>query len=152
MKKLINLSVVAIIAFGLSACATKQQTGLLVGSTAGALIGGSLTSGGGQVLGIVGGAALGGLLGSSIGKIMDNQDKMLMQRSLTQTRVGQKARWRNANSGNEFEIVPVKNYHQRGRYCREFQTIITVDGKKQRAYGHACRQPDGSWKIINQKS
>jgi hypothetical protein len=33
--------------------------------------------------------------------------------------------------------------------CREFQQNIIIDGKRQKAHGTACRQPDGSWKIAN---
>ena len=36
-----------------------------------------------------------------------------------------------------------------GSYCREYQQEITIDGKPQRSYGTACRQPDGSWKVVN---
>ena len=32
-------------------------------------------------------------------------------------------------------------------YCREYQHTVTIDGKQEKAYGTACRQPDGSWKI-----
>ncbi len=35
-----------------------------------------------------------------------------------------------------------------GRYCREFQHEVTIAGKSERAYGTACRQPDGSWEVI----
>lgn len=30
--------------------------------------------------------------------------------------------------------------------CREYQTTIIVGGQPQKAYGRACRQPDGTWK------
>jgi len=33
--------------------------------------------------------------------------------------------------------------------CREYQQTITVGGRTERAYGTACKQADGSWKIIN---
>jgi hypothetical protein len=36
-----------------------------------------------------------------------------------------------------------------GRYCREFQHEVTVGGRRERAYGVACRQPDGSWEIVS---
>lgn len=36
-----------------------------------------------------------------------------------------------------------------GRYCREFQHEVTIGGKKERAYGTACQQQDGSWEIIS---
>jgi len=36
-----------------------------------------------------------------------------------------------------------------GQYCREFQQSITVGGQTQDAYGTACRQPDGTWKVVS---
>ncbi len=33
-------------------------------------------------------------------------------------------------------------------YCREFTRKIIVDGAEQLAYGTACRQPDGTWRIM----
>lgn len=36
-----------------------------------------------------------------------------------------------------------------GRYCREFQHEISVGGQRERAYGVACQQPDGSWEIVS---
>lgn len=36
-----------------------------------------------------------------------------------------------------------------GGQCREFQESIVIDGKPQRAYGTACRQPDGTWKRVS---
>ena len=32
-------------------------------------------------------------------------------------------------------------------YCREFQKQIIIDGRTEQAYGEACLQPDGTWKI-----
>jgi hypothetical protein len=33
--------------------------------------------------------------------------------------------------------------------CREFEQTVVIDGKPQNAYGTACRQADGSWKIVH---
>jgi hypothetical protein len=35
-----------------------------------------------------------------------------------------------------------------GEYCREFTQTVSVGGRAQEAYGTACRQPDGSWRIV----
>lgn len=35
------------------------------------------------------------------------------------------------------------------RYCREYQSAITVGRDRQSAYGRACLQPDGSWEIVD---
>lgn len=34
-------------------------------------------------------------------------------------------------------------------YCREYTTETVIAGKRRPTYGTACRQPDGSWRIIN---
>jgi hypothetical protein len=36
-----------------------------------------------------------------------------------------------------------------GRYCREFLQEVTIGGRKEEAYGTACRQPDGAWEVIS---
>ena len=32
--------------------------------------------------------------------------------------------------------------------CHEYQTTATIDGRPQPAYGRACLQPDGTWRIV----
>jgi surface antigen len=36
-----------------------------------------------------------------------------------------------------------------GAECREYQLTVTIAGRPQPAWGTACRQPDGSWRIVN---
>ncbi|MBX7200153.1 MAG: hypothetical protein K1X51_12360 [Rhodospirillaceae bacterium] len=36
-----------------------------------------------------------------------------------------------------------------GGPCREFQTTIVIDGQQQPAHGTVCRQPDGTWRLVN---
>lgn len=38
-----------------------------------------------------------------------------------------------------------------GLPCREFQQEITIGGASKRAYGTACQQADGSWRIVSDK-
>ena len=33
-------------------------------------------------------------------------------------------------------------------YCREFQRKVAIGERPERAYGVACQQPDGSWKVV----
>jgi hypothetical protein len=48
-------------------------------------------------------------------------------------------------------LVPASPIYQTtdGRYCREYQTVITVDGTARDSYGTACYSPDGTWRIVN---
>ncbi len=31
--------------------------------------------------------------------------------------------------------------------CREYQTRVTIGGRQETAFGYACRQADGSWRV-----
>lgn len=39
-----------------------------------------------------------------------------------------------------------------GEYCREYTKPVRIGGERQESYGTACRQPDGSWRIVSQDS
>lgn len=58
--------------------------------------------------------------------------------------------WDNTRQGAEYQVTPTKSVRTRsGEYCREYQAKAVVGGKISNTYGTACRQPDGSWKLIN---
>jgi outer membrane protein OmpA-like peptidoglycan-associated protein len=58
-------------------CATKQQSGTLIGAGAGAAVGAAVSKG--SIWGVLIGAAVGGAAGNLIGKKMDKQAKELKQ-------------------------------------------------------------------------
>ena len=63
--------------------------------------------------------------------------------------VGERIAWNNPQSGNSGYVVPMREGTSAGgAYCREFQNTIIVGGRQEQAYGTACRQPDGSWKVV----
>ncbi|HUA55940.1 MAG TPA: hypothetical protein VMB81_27390 [Candidatus Sulfotelmatobacter sp.] len=31
--------------------------------------------------------------------------------------------------------------------CREYQSPVVIGGRREMAYGYACRQPDGTWRV-----
>lgn len=149
-KSLITLAMAGL--FALTACTEGNNTGgaTVAGATAGALLGAAAFSGSDAWLGIVGSALVGGLAGYGIGKYMDRQDQANMATALSKTPQGKQATWTNPKSDITYTVVPKKNYHNsEGQYCREYQTTITVGGEEQKAYGRACRQPDGQWKIVS---
>ena len=55
--------------------------------------------------------------------------------------------WRD-RSGYANYIEPGERYQDNGRDCREFEQVIYVDGRRQTATGTACRQYDGTWRIV----
>ena len=131
----------------------KQDVGTLGGAIGGGVIGSTMGRGAGRTAATIGGALLGGILGNSIGKSLDNADRAAYeatsQKALETAQPGQSLPWRNPNTGNSGTITP-SNYYQNndGQYCREYNQTIVVGGQKQSGYGKACRQPDGSWKIV----
>jgi surface antigen len=129
----------------------KALIGGLGAATAGGLLGAAFHLG---PAGIIGGALLGGLAGGAIGNRMDAADRQQQaqaaQKAFETTPSGQSVPWRNPDTGNNGLVTPVRTYQSsNGQYCREFQQTITVGGENHNAYGTACRQPDGSWKIVS---
>lgn len=49
----------------------------------------------------------------------------------------------------EVTIMPNVVSNAPGDYCREYQGHARINGVDRPTYGTACRQPDGSWKLIN---
>ena len=132
---------------------SKESLGTVVGAALGGLLGSQFGSGDGKTAAIVTGIFLGGLLGKDVGATLDRVDKQIMARTthntLENSPIGSTSNWNNPDTGNSGTITPTKTYQTTSGYCREFQTTVTVGGKVQNAYGTACRQPDGSWKIVN---
>lgn len=133
---------------------TKQQVGTVLGAGLGALAGSTVGDGRGQLVAIAAGTLLGSLLGSEVGKSLDRADIAYMQQTQQQALEtapsGTSSAWQNPDSGNSGVIVPQPAVQRAdGTYCREFQQTITVGGQTETAYGRACRQPDGQWKIVS---
>ncbi len=66
----------------------------------------------------------------------------------TSADVGEKIYW-DTDEASGHVVTTRKGTNSRGQQCREYQHSITVGGETEEAYGTACLQPDGSWKIIN---
>jgi len=155
VTRLVPLVVVALLT---SSCATmtegvkdnpKAVLGSLIGGAAGVGIAAAAGGGTGAMLG----AGLGGMLiGGLIGNRLDARDKRMAseaaQRAFESNRAGQATVWRNPDSGNSGTITPTRTTQlANGQYCREYKQTIVVGGEQNQAYGTACRQPDGTWKI-----
>ncbi len=131
----------------------KQTGGTLLGAGLGALIGSQVGSGKGQMAAIAIGALAGAWGGSEIGKSLDKADKAYDERAfqdgLEYAQVGQAKAWRNPDSGNSGTFTPTRTYRTAdGQNCRDFETTIYVDGKKETGTGRACRRADGTWRIV----
>ena len=162
MKKFLIAAPLAV-AITVAGCANdgsgpnKQTGGTLIGAGLGALAGSQIGSGGGQLAAVAIGALAGAFLGGEVGKSLDRADRQAMARTshnaLENNPVNQTSTWRNPDSGHSGTVTPVKTYQTAsGQNCREYQQTVTIDGKTENAYGTACRQSDGTWKIVNSGS
>ncbi|UCF21141.1 MAG: OmpA family protein [Gemmatimonadota bacterium] len=74
------VALIGVISFGSYSCATRAQTGAIVGAGAGAVVGGAVgAAAGSTVTGAIIGAAVGGAAGAIIGDYMDRQAAELDQ-------------------------------------------------------------------------
>ena len=125
----------------------------VLGALGGAALGGGIAALAGGGTGAIVGATLGGaLLGGFVGNRLDARDKTMAaqaaQQAFESSKSGQPTVWNNPDTGNSGSITPTRTFEQaNGTYCREYRQTITVGGEQQQAYGTACRQPDGTWKI-----
>ena len=152
-----RIASVAFAALLLAACADyqnrpKQAGGTLIGAGLGALAGSQIGSGKGQLAAVAIGALAGAFLGSEIGKSLDKADRLYAQQAQQKAHaapIGETIAWNNPDSGNSGTFRPTRDgtNSTTGEYCREYQTTVQVGGKSETAYGTACRQPDGSWRI-----
>jgi len=154
MKK--QLAIILTTSFLLTSCQfTNQDGGTLLGGATGALIGSTIGGGTGKGVAIAGGAILGALLGSKIGQSLDEQDKQRVnattQQSLESAKSGQTTTWQNPDTGHSGTVTPQKAYKRKdGEYCREYSQTVTIGGETHKAYGTACRRPDGTWEMVGQ--
>ncbi len=154
----LKTAIVGVAALALVACTDgagqKESVGTLLGAVAGGVAGAQFGKGRGQLAATAAGALLGAFVGNEVGKSLDRADKVAMgqtvQQSLETAPMGTTSSWQNPDSGNSGTVTPANTFQRGdGTYCREFSQTISVGGRTEEAYGTACRQPDGSWKIVS---
>jgi surface antigen len=123
--------------------------GKVLGGIAGAAVGSQVGKGKGQIVAVIGGTLAGVLIGGQIGQHMDDVDQNCVGQALEQGQPGQTITWDNPRTGGAYQVTPGDaTTDPQGRYCREYTANATVDGGPQQVFGRACRQPDGSWQIV----
>lgn len=149
LKKIILTPCAAVLVLALGAC-TNEQSGQIIGGIIGGAAASNVGKGSGKTVATVAGAIAGAMIGGAIGRHMDESDRLKTQHSLEYNRTNEPASWRNPDSGYDYTVTPTTTYQtDSGSYCREYTTDVVIGGKTERAYGKACRQPDGSWQVVS---
>lgn len=147
LKHIILTFSAAVLAFSLAAC-TNEQSGQIIGGILGGAAGSTVGKGSGKTVATVAGAIAGSFIGGSIGRSMDATDRLKAQHTLENNRTNEPSSWHNPDSGNDYTVTPTETYQSSsGSYCREYTTDVVIGGQTERAYGTACRQPDGTWQV-----
>lgn len=87
-------------------------------------------------------------------KVLDNlnedqqREHEAAQINATNVRVGETVLWHKGGASGAVTMLR-DGTSTTGRYCRDFQQEVTIGGSKERAYGTACRNSDGSWEVVS---
>ncbi|MDQ2103378.1 RT0821/Lpp0805 family surface protein [Azospirillum isscasi] len=116
-------------------------------------VGGTISSKYGNASGKVASSGTGPLLGAFIGgAAIDPSDAAAAETAAKRAYaapVGDQVGWTNPTTGHYGSLVTTRDgYNNAGQYCREFQQSVTTKSRTELAYGTACKQGDGTWKIV----
>lgn len=68
--------------------------------------------------------------------------------ALERHRSGETVVWSNAESGAAGSVTPLRTFRSAsGKWCREFERIVTAPGGQDSRIGIACRQDDAGWQL-----
>ena len=132
----------------LAACAQSGQPGSAPSGE-----GGTDQGVGSEASGPVVHRSVGSALGhGTAGAAPDQADQAALdrgiQKALETTPTDEPLQWQNQDNGHYGTIKPTRTFHPtQSQICREFQQTVVMNGQTQQAYGTACRQPDGAWKL-----
>ncbi len=131
---------------------SDESVGTVLGAVGGAAAGAALGSGKWWAIGA--GALVGGVVGNRIGNYLDQKDQQHAVQNanyaLSHNADGQTSSWSNPQNKTGGYTTPVKTVQTAsGGTCRTYQTGVTANGQNQSGTGTACRQPDGTWKVVN---
>jgi surface antigen len=136
-----------------SGCATqygqKEQAGMIIGGALGGVLGSHVGQGDGRTAAIIVGTMAGAAIGGAIGQSMDEVDRMKTSHVLENVRTGVPSTWKNPDTGNQYAVTPTRTFDTSLGPCREYTVDAIIGGKKEKVYGTACRQSDGSWRVQN---
>ena len=149
----------ALLALTLSGCADDPGAFQVLGSALGGAIGGiagnQVGTGIGRVLATAAGGALGAYYGGKLFRQMAEADQNLARQAqweaLERAPSGQPVRWRNPDNTASGQVQAQPAYSANNNApCRRYSHRIRVGGEEETETGVACRQDDGSWRVVQQ--
>lgn len=133
----------------LAACESppsRQDAGMVIGGVIGGIIGHEV--GGGRTAATIVGTLIGAAVGGEIGRSMRDTDRLKTAHALESVRSGVPSQWVNPDTGHRYTVVPQRSFDGGGGPCREYTIDAQIGGRPERVNGTACRQADGSWRVM----
>lgn len=125
----------------------REAIGAALGGAVGAAVGAQVGEGSARVVATILGAVVGASVGAAIGRDMDREDRACFGQALEFAKVGQTVTWSNPR-GVTYAVTPRSDPSADGRKCRDFESVVTVEGRQEKSRGRACDAGDGTWKVI----
>lgn len=137
-------------------CGGSEAAGTIVGGAAGGIIGNQFGSGSGRTAATVGGVILGAIVGNAIARDACRDERadayyynQTYYDAFEQPQYGRRYEWRNQHTNHYGYITPRRAFRDGRGECREFtQRVYVDDYQTEEVTGIACRQRDGSWRIV----
>lgn len=136
-------------------CRNKADpAGVIAGALIGGLLGNAAGRGGGKTGATVAGVIVGGAVGAGLTKRLDCDDRSYAYKTyydgFNSGRSNSNWQWDNPQNGH-YGDFRVREYYNdsAGFRCATFTQQIYIDQQPEVSSGRACRQPDGTWAIVN---
>ena len=123
----------------------RDAIGTAIGAVVGGAVGSQVGDGSGRVVAIVLGTVIGAAIGHKIGRELDERDRACIGHALELAKDGQSVRWVNESDGASYVVTPIAA--DTGSTCRDFDLVVSAQGKTESQRGHACRTTDGTWQM-----
>lgn len=147
-----TLLLIPLVALALSGCntpPTQEQSGMVIGGLLGGVIGNQVGRGSGRTAAIIVGTLVGATVGGNVGRSMDETDRLKTAHVLESVRTSVPSTWVNPDTRNQYTVTPTRTFDATTGPCREYSMRAVIGGKPETVYGTACRQADGSWKVVH---
>jgi len=100
----------------------------------------------------IGGIVGGGLIMGNLGADLNRRERMAgidaEYKALESAPAGQPVNWRDERTGHGGTVTASQPYRVGSQDCRPYSHRITAAGGTRTSRGTACRNPDGSWTLL----
>ena len=126
----------------------KKAIGAIMGGAIGGVIGAQVGEGAGRNIAILVGTAAGALLGSHIGGKMDEADRACVGEALEKAGDNRTVAWAGGDGSTTYRVTPLARRPGTDPACRMFELQAATSAGSSTSNAQACRDPDGSWRVI----